>query len=166
MKPHWLWRWRRGLDFIRAEGFVFAHVADEGIIESSAGELLRKRKAWAAEHIAVLTDIKKKHGAHAITADVSIAETAEAAEFFCSDGLIVSGAATGKPVDQCELQAVKAATSLPILVGSGVDVGNVTELLEVADAVIVGSSIKEGGHWANPVDPVRVRELVRKAKGG
>ena len=30
-----------GLDFIRAEGFAFAHVADEGIIESSAAELLR-----------------------------------------------------------------------------------------------------------------------------
>jgi membrane complex biogenesis BtpA family protein len=29
------------LDFIRAEGFVFAHVADEGIMEAQAGELLR-----------------------------------------------------------------------------------------------------------------------------
>ena len=27
-----------GLDFIRAEGFAFAHVADEGIIQSSAAE--------------------------------------------------------------------------------------------------------------------------------
>src|SRR5574342_778307 len=32
------------LDFIRAEGFAFAHVADEGIIESSAAKLLRYRK--------------------------------------------------------------------------------------------------------------------------
>ena len=27
-----------GLDFIRAEGFVFAHVADEGLIQSDAGK--------------------------------------------------------------------------------------------------------------------------------
>src|SRR5262245_36330022 len=29
-----------GLDFIRAEGYVFAHIADEGLIESSAARLL------------------------------------------------------------------------------------------------------------------------------
>src|SRR5205085_8850955 len=38
-----------GLDFIRAEGFAFAHVADEGIIQSSAAELLRFRRANGAE---------------------------------------------------------------------------------------------------------------------
>ena len=37
-----------GLDFIRAEGFAFAHVADEGLIESSAAELLRYRRAIGA----------------------------------------------------------------------------------------------------------------------
>lgn len=30
-----------GAEFVRVEGFVFAHVADEGLIESCAGELLR-----------------------------------------------------------------------------------------------------------------------------
>jgi predicted TIM-barrel enzyme len=29
-----------GLEFVRAEGFAFAHVADEGVIQSSAAELL------------------------------------------------------------------------------------------------------------------------------
>ena len=29
-----------GLDFIRAEGFAFAHVADEGLIQSSAAKLV------------------------------------------------------------------------------------------------------------------------------
>ena len=47
--------------FIRAEGFVFAHVADEGMINSDAGDLLRYRKAIGANHISIMTDIKKKH---------------------------------------------------------------------------------------------------------
>jgi membrane complex biogenesis BtpA family protein len=38
-----------GLDFIRAEGFAFAHVADEGIIQSSAAELLRYRRHIGAD---------------------------------------------------------------------------------------------------------------------
>jgi len=33
-----------GLDFVRAEGFVFAHVADEGLIDGNAGETLRYRR--------------------------------------------------------------------------------------------------------------------------
>ena len=45
------------------------------------------------------TDIKKKHSSHAITADVSIAETGHAAEFFLSDGVIVTGVSTGTEAD-------------------------------------------------------------------
>lgn len=50
-----------GLDFIRAEGFVFSHVADEGIINACAGDLLRYRKHIGAENIQIFADIKKKH---------------------------------------------------------------------------------------------------------
>ena len=89
-----------GIDFIRAEGYVFAHVADEGIIESNAGELLRYRKQIGADNILVFTDIKKKHSSHSITADVDLKETAKAAEFFISDGLIVTGSATGEEANQ------------------------------------------------------------------
>src|SRR5215510_14166257 len=63
-----------GADFVRVEGFVYAHVADEGVIESSAGELLRYRRTIGADKVRVFADIKKKHSAHAITADVDIAE--------------------------------------------------------------------------------------------
>ena len=48
-------------NFIRAEGFVFGHIADEGYIESCAGTLLRYRHQLNADHISILTDIKKKH---------------------------------------------------------------------------------------------------------
>ena len=86
-----------GAAFVRVEGFVFAHVADEGLIESDAGALLRYRRAIGAEGVRVFADVKKKHSAHAITADVDLAETAHAAEFFLADGVIVTGAATGEP---------------------------------------------------------------------
>lgn len=50
-----------GLDFIRAEGFVFSHVADEGLLNACAGDLLRYRKNIGAGHVMIFTDIKKKH---------------------------------------------------------------------------------------------------------
>ena len=43
-----------GADFIRAEGFVFGHVADEGLIEACAGPLLRYRKKIGAERVKIL----------------------------------------------------------------------------------------------------------------
>ncbi|KAJ0056715.1 hypothetical protein NL108_012237, partial [Boleophthalmus pectinirostris] len=92
------------LNFIRAEGFVFSHVADEGLLNACAGELLRYRKHIGAEHVHVFTDIKKKHSSHALTSDVSIAETARAAEFFQADGLIITGSATGVQADPQQLR--------------------------------------------------------------
>lgn len=151
-----------GLDFIRAEGFVFASVADEGILdEADAGPLLRYRRQIQAEHIDILADLKKKHSAHAITADVSWAETAHAMEFFGADGVIVTGSATGMPTVPSDVQQVAEATALPILVGSGIQPETVPTLLaHGACGLIVGSALKQGGHWANELDPDRVQAVV------
>lgn len=51
----------QGLDFIRAEGYVFSHVADEGLLNACAGDLLRYRKKIGADNVQIFTDIKKKH---------------------------------------------------------------------------------------------------------
>jgi membrane complex biogenesis BtpA family protein len=149
-----------GADFIRAEGFVFAHVADEGVIESCAAELLRYRRAIGAERVLVFTDIKKKHSAHAITADVSIVETAKAAEFFLADGVIVTGASTGEPASPDEVHDVARGVRVPVLVGSGITPANLQQFAS-AHGFIVGSSVKEGGVWWNPID----REAVRAVAG-
>lgn len=154
-----------GASFIRCENFVFAHVADEGLLaEAEAGDLLRYRRAIGASGVRVFCDIKKKHASHAITADVSVTECAEAAEFFGANGVIVTGAATGKPTDERDVAAVRGACKLPVLVGSGVTPESAPTLLRHADALIVGSWIKEDGRWSNPVCPGRANELVRAAR--
>ncbi len=149
-----------GASFIRVEGYVFAHVADEGLMESSAGRLLRYRRAIGADAIRIFADIKKKHSAHAITAEVDIVETAKAAEFFQADAVIVSGVATGTPADASEVRAVSQAVGIPTVLGSGITPQNIGSY-ETADAFIVGSSVKQGGLWSNPLDESRARELVR-----
>lgn len=153
-----------GATFVRVENFVFAHVADEGLMgEAQAGPLLRYRRAIGAESVALLCDIKKKHASHALTADLSIGEAAQAAEFFGADGLIVTGTATGRPTSAEDLAEVRAASRLPLLVGSGVTPDDVPGLLEHADGLIVGSWIKKGGRWSGDVDPHRARQMVRAA---
>jgi membrane complex biogenesis BtpA family protein len=149
-----------GASFVRVEGFVFAHIADEGLIEASAGALLRYRRAIGADHIRIFADVKKKHSAHALTADVGIVETAHAAEFFLVDGVIVTGVATGQPAEPAEVNSVGRAVQVPTLVGSGITIDNLAQYSD-ADGFIVGSSIKKDGLWSNPIDPDRARALVR-----
>lgn len=154
--------------FIRAEGFVFAAVADEGLLaDASAGPLLRYRRALgeAATKIAVFCDIKKKHTAHAITSDTSLADHAHAAQFFGADGVIVTGNATGVATPISDLSAARKACTLPVLAGSGATASSVREVLAVADAVIVGSDLKHAGVWSNELDRSRVDAFVRAAKG-
>lgn len=47
---------------------------------------------------------------HALTSDLSIEETARAAEFFLSDGLVITGTATGVEADPCELRGTATKT--------------------------------------------------------
>ncbi|MFT5668893.1 MAG: membrane complex biogenesis BtpA family protein [Vicingaceae bacterium] len=150
--------------FIRAEGFVFGHVADEGYIDACAGELMRYRKAIGAEYIHVFTDIKKKHSSHAITSDVDIAETAHAAEFFLSDGVIITGSSTGKAVYLHELKNLKDKIKIPVLIGSGITADNIHEYWEYASAFIVGSHFKKDGYWENPICDERLTAFLKRVK--
>jgi uncharacterized protein len=153
-----------GADFIRAEGFVYAHVADEGFFNSDAGEILRFRKQIGAENISIFTDIKKKHSSHSITDDTDIIDTAKAAEYFLSDGVIITGSSTGKEPSLEEIRQVKGGINIPVLAGSGITLDNVEEYLKICDALIIGSYFKADGYWKNPVETKRVKEFVKKIK--
>jgi len=148
------------LDFIRAEGFAFAHVADEGFIESSAARLLRFRRQIGAERVGVWADVKKKHSSHAITSDVSLGETCAAVEFMRADAVIVTGGVTGEPPRMEDVREAKSHCRLPVILGSGVTAENVSRFYDSADAFIVGSYFKERGLWSNTVERARVRSLM------
>ncbi len=148
-----------GATFVRVEGFVFAHVADEGVIEAGAGDLLRYRRAIGAEAVRVFADVKKKHSAHALTADVDLVETARAAEFFLADGVIVTGPVTARAADTAEVEAVAASVGIPTLVGSGVTPANLAAY-PLAEGFIVGSFVKRDGLWSNPLDGERAQAVA------
>ncbi|KAI4471233.1 hypothetical protein MML48_1g05204 [Holotrichia oblita] len=163
------------LDFIRVEGFVFSHIADEGFTDANAGTLLRYRKQIDAENVLVFTDLKKKHSnshcdfnrnicsSHSITADVSLVETAKAAEFFLSDGVILTGSSTGVAADPLELKSLKDNTNMPVLIGSGITLNNFKNYKD-ASAVIIGSYFKKAGLWSNDIDENIVIEFINKVK--
>lgn len=151
-----------GCQFVRCEGLVFAHVADEGLMpDADAGPLLRYRRMIGAEDVAIIADVKKKHSSHAITADIDLAETAVAAVHCGAAGVVVTGTATGRPTQPADVAAVAQAIDKPVFVGSGVTPDQVPLLAKHARALIVGSYIKKDGHWANSPDPQRLDQLVK-----
>ncbi len=147
-----------GASFVRVEAFAYAHVADEGWLDACAGELLRARRALGAERVQVWADVKKKHAAHAVTADLTLEEVARGSAFCGADALVVTGARTGDPCAPDDVAAAGAA-GLPVLVGSGVTPEGVGPLVARAQGVIVGTSLKAGGDWRRPVELARVRAL-------
>lgn len=149
-------------NFIRNEGFVFSHIGDEGFIDSNAGELLRYRKFIDAEEILVFSDIKKKHSSHAITSDVTLLETAHAAEFFKADGVILTGKATGDSTDVDDLKQINGKLKIPVLIGSGVTLENLEDYVGLADAFIIGSHFKHNGHWMGELCGERIRAFMNK----
>jgi membrane complex biogenesis BtpA family protein len=153
-----------GLDFIRAEGYAYAHVADEGIIEASAAKLLRYRKMIGAERVQVWADVKKKHSAHAITADVSLGQTAETVEFMDADCVIVTGSVTGEAPKVADVQEAKSHCHLPVMLGSGINELNIDQFYDEADGFIIGTYFKVDSLWSNTVDPARVTQFINKLR--
>jgi len=151
-----------GFNFIRAEGFTYAHVADEGLMASCAGELLRYRKMIGAGKIKIFTDVQKKHSSHAITADISLEEQVKTAAYFQSDGVVITGRATGEEALPDDVQTARNFCSLPVIVGSGITPENIKNYWPFADAFIVGSYLKEDGNWENPVSENRLKRLMNE----
>ena len=82
-------------------------------------------------------------------------EYAQADIFRLADGLIVTGKATGASASQDDLELVRnAVPDRPLFVGSGVTVDNAARLLNIADGIIVGTSIKHSGRTTEPASTV------------
>ena len=145
--------------FIRVNVLTGVMATDQGIIEGCAHDLLRYRRELGS-NTAILADVLVKH-AHPIgSADLqtTIQETIERG---LADGIIISGTATGIPPSLEEIKlAAAVAKDTPIFIGSGANWQNVTDLMDVADGVIVASSLKRNGKITEPIDPLRVSQFV------
>ena len=75
--------------------------------------------------------------------------------------LTVSGLHTGLPTNLDHVREAKeAAGDVPVLISSGVTIDTLEASLDVADGVIVGTSLKVDASIAKPLDPERVRRMV------
>jgi len=151
-----------GADYIRVNVLCGARVADQGLLQGIAHDLLRLRAELKAEAIKIFADVDVKHSAPLAARPIAD-EVDDTLHRGMADALIVSGAGTGKPTDPEKVKLVKlAAKGAPVFLGSGVTPQTLPALLPHADGFIVGTYFKEDGIASNAVDPQRVRDLMSK----
>lgn len=152
-----------GGSFIRVNIHTGVRDTGQGRIEGTAHDTLRRRERLDAD-VAILADVAVKHSSDPGDRSVAV-QARETIDRGLADGLIVSGPETGQPPRADRLLSVldgrdDAERDVPVLLGSGVTVENVTELLEVADGAIVGTALKHEGKTTNRVDPSRAEAFI------
>jgi uncharacterized protein len=119
---------------------------------------------------------------HAITSDVSLLETAHAAEFFYTDGVIITGnrlveilgdirntftffdqgTSTGHAANKNDLVELYGKIKTPIIIGSGVTLENLTDYFYKSNALVIGSYFKESGLWSGDLSGEKIGRLMDK----
>jgi membrane complex biogenesis BtpA family protein len=154
-----------GAAFVR-EVFTGVYESDMGLMAPSFGDLAGYRQAIGAGGVAVFTNITPEFSRSVSSRPVG--DRARSAAYLGVDALLVSGQMAGVSAEMDDLRAAKEAVGdLPVLANTGVTHDNVGHVLEVADGVIVGTSLKVDGSTWNAVDPERARhaaELVARAR--
>lgn len=147
-----------GAKFVRATFFTEASVDVSGLVCPKPHELLRFRK-FLDPSIKIFTDVHIKHSAPLVNRPLG--DSALDAKYFLSDAVIISGTHTGVETKLEDIKEAKTAVEdFPVLVGSGFRKESAQKILQIADGVIVGTSLKVDGVSSNPVDSKRVSELM------
>jgi len=155
-----------GARFVRVNVLVGARVTDQGVIASEAAELLRLRRALDAQRVSLVADVGVKHSAPLAGHGSLEEEAVEAVERSLADALVVTGARTGEEASEADVARVKAAShGRPVWLGSGVRAKTLGRWLSLADGVIVGSDLREGGRAGGPIDPARARRFTAARHG-
>jgi len=149
-----------GGSFVRVNVHTGSQVTDQGLIHGRAYDTVRYAKLLGSG-IRILADIEVKH-AEPLVRRGPLAELQDAVERGLADAVIVTGNRTGEPADLDLVARLKqAAPRTPIFVGSGVTTETVAATLEVADGVIVSTSLeKDPGR----IDGVKAHAFVREAR--
>lgn len=151
-----------GASFVR-EIFTGVYESDMGLWAPAGGDAVRLRAQLRGRQL-LFFNVNAEFASLAGTR--SVAARAQGAVFAgLADGICVSGPMTGQAVAVSDIADVKAVIpDTPVIANTGVRLENVADVLRVADAAIVGTSLKTAGNTWNAVDPERVERFMEKVR--
>ena len=152
-----------GARFAR-EIFTGVYDSDMGLWQPDAAAALRLRADCGRADLKLMYNINAEFAAP--IGDRPIAARAKSAVFSSlADVILVSGPMTGEAVAAANLRVVKdALPDTPVFANTGVNLGNVGDILRIADGAIIGTHFKVDGNTWNPVDGARVKRFMDKVR--
>ena len=152
-----------GASFIR-EVLSGLYESDMGLWSPSAGKVMRFRRNLGNDKVRVFYNIVPEFASS--LGSRTVAQRARSAVVSClADLILVSGPmASAEPDLTVIKEAKEAAGDVPVFLNTGAKPSNIGSYLEVADGVIVGSSLKVDGYTWNPVDPQRLDCFLERVK--
>src|SRR4029450_12670888 len=132
-----------GAHFVRINVHMGAVVADQGIVQGSSQFSVRLRSALKSRAL-IFADVGVKHAAPVAGRTLDI-ETRDLAARGPADPIIVTGHGTGVATSLADVDVVRDATTLPLLVGSGATPENIEQVLPKVNGFIVGSFFQKCG---------------------
>ena len=151
-----------GADFVRIKIYVGAMVTPFGVETAQAFAAIRARTAWRADHVAIFADVHDRTG-NALVAGTLQDDLDAAVRLGSADGLVLTGK-TYAQTHELVATARRVVGAVPILIGGGVTVDNISEVQAVADGTIVSSSLKSDGTAFGQFDPGKVQAFVAAAR--
>lgn len=149
-----------GAKFTRLDVFVDDVDSEWGRIKPRPADIIAYKREIYPE-LLLLTDIQVKY--KTMLRPRPLAVSAALAMRHGSDGLVITGAATGAETPTGKIQDVREKfPTAPIFVGAGVSENNIKEQFFFANGAIVGTSIKSG----DAIDPEKALRLRRKMPRG
>ena len=151
------------VDFVRIKIFVGAMVTPAGIEGGQAFAAQQARNAWGARRTAIFADVHDRTGTPLASAGLA-EDIHHAVALGGADGVVLTGRSPDETQRFIEIGRT-AAHGAPILIGGGVDAGNVVQMSAAADGVIVSSAFKPSGTAFDRLDPGRVQTFMDAARG-
>ena len=151
-----------GAQFVRCV-YHGASASVYGMNVNDPGDVERHRHYIGAKDIKTLTAIVSE-GEEQL-APRPIKQVAKTLAFNVGpDGILVYSTTPGSAIDTGKVEEIKSVTNIPVLASNGVKPETVAEILSKTDGCIVGTGIKYDGDFYKPVDPERVKALMKAAK--
>ncbi|MBI9045019.1 MAG: BtpA/SgcQ family protein [Anaerolineaceae bacterium] len=148
--------------FVRIKINTGAVVTITGIVDSQPHEVRAFQNRIDAVDITVLGDIFDRTSTPLgtfplpVLADLSLRHGG-------SDALVISGYDAADTQSRLKLLH-EAIPSAYLITGGGANVDNLQDFLACSDAIIVGSSVKTGGKFMDPVDPRKAEGFMKRAR--
>jgi membrane complex biogenesis BtpA family protein len=149
--------------FVR-EVFTGVYESDLGLMMPDLGSIAAYREHIGAGPVALFSNITPEFAS--TIGQRPVAARALSAVYLGIDAILVGGPVTGVALDIEDLRSAKAAVGdTPVLATTGVRADTAAGVLDVADGVIVGTSLKYDGVTWNAVDPERAGRFMDVVRG-